>query len=523
MEFSQGQNKIFLLVFVFIISAVYCAAQNVPRTGRIAILSFNGGSLDERDGIAELFSFTPQMMTNFTVIPRTTITSAIAREQSFQISSGMTDADTMARLGVQFGADYVMAGSITSLGSSNLLIVSIVKIDVIQQIAGDFLIYNSLDDLNKDPTIINKMAEKLVLMMKTDSGFMDKLAVLPVQFTGDVNERDGDALAQLLSIYLIRNRKYSVYPRTRTLEQVQDEYATQLSGITREEEAVSLGRGINPPYVLSIHSRRIGSTNRFNASVIDLEGGHQIAGLSEPYTTLTDGIAAMEFLAKELSGIKVSEKERAQRSNVILNAEDEEQRQIAAGQAAKQRQAAADKFLRNSGFNLGGLLAFGLSNKSSDDSNSGSSESEKTSVSGGGTIELRLSPYFGLETGIMAFKINNEIITSTLIQLPILARLNLLFMGTYNLSPYIGMGINLSNIYDENAFIADQISNSSFMVGAEFGMSLANLNLFLGYLYNADISDNTILNKASGIKHVYKNQISYIYLGLGWFIPFRSN
>jgi hypothetical protein len=85
----------------------------------------NGGSQDERDGIAELFSFTPQIMRNFTVIPRTTITRAIEQEQSFQLSSGMTDADTMARLGNQFGANYVMAGSITSLGNSRLLIVSI--------------------------------------------------------------------------------------------------------------------------------------------------------------------------------------------------------------------------------------------------------------------------------------------------------------------------------------------------------------------------------------------------------------
>jgi TolB-like protein len=185
MKMKWIENRAFLFLVLFIGSAAFCMAQNI---GSIAILPFNGGSQDESNGIAELFSGTQEMMSNFRVIPRTTIANAIEREQRFQLSSGMTDADTMARLGNQFGANYVMAGSITSLGGSRLLIVSIIKIDVIQQVAGAFLVYNSLDDFNKDETIIGKMAAELVSLMKKDTGKMDKLAVLPVQFSGGVNE-----------------------------------------------------------------------------------------------------------------------------------------------------------------------------------------------------------------------------------------------------------------------------------------------------------------------------------------------
>jgi TolB-like protein len=127
--FSMNLKRAFLIMFLFTNFAALCLAQNI---GRIAILSFNGGSGDEGDGIAELFSFTPQLKGGFTVIPRTAINRAISAEQGFQLS-GMTDSETITRLGNQFGADYVMAGSITSLGKSKLLIVSIVKIDVIQQ------------------------------------------------------------------------------------------------------------------------------------------------------------------------------------------------------------------------------------------------------------------------------------------------------------------------------------------------------------------------------------------------------
>jgi hypothetical protein len=307
MKLQNSFYRIFLFLVLLIGSAMFCMAQNM---GKIAILPFNGGSPDENDGIAELFSFTPQIMNNFTTIPRTTITKAIEKEQGFQSSSGMTDADTMAHMGNQFGANYVMAGSITSLGSSKLLIVSIVKIDVIQQIAGAFLQYNSLDDLNKNETVIGKKAEELVMLMKKDTSKMDKLAVLPVQFSGGVNEGDGDALAQLLSIYLTQTGKYAVYPRTKTLEQVQSEYATQKSGKTRDGEAVSIGRGINPPYVLSIISRKIGTANRFNASVIDLEGGHQVTGGTEQYATLSDGITAMDTAGAEAKARQRQEAER---------------------------------------------------------------------------------------------------------------------------------------------------------------------------------------------------------------------
>jgi len=501
--------------------------QRMASIGKVAILPINGGTQDERDGIAELFSFTPQIMGNLTVIPRTTITQAVNKEQSFQSSSGMTDADTMARLGNQFGANYVMAGTITSLGDSKLLIVSIVKIDVIQQVAGAFLQYNSLDELNKDSTIIGKMAEKLITLMKKNTSKMDKLAVLPVQFSDDVNEQDGDALAQLLSIYLIQNSKYAIYPRTKTLEQIQNEYSTQMSGKTRDSEVISLGRGINPPYVLSIASRKIGSTNRFNASVIDLEKGSQVVGGTEPYTTLSDGINAMDFLAKQLSGIQVSKQEREKRSASIANTasaeerarqkeenerqrretenekirqreENERQRREAENEKARQkeakeieakykRQAANDKFKKNASFNYGGWIGLSFYPPSTEDS------TEDTSIflRGGGEIGLNLSRYFGLQTGFEIFQdVDNShsapINTQTLIQIPFLATVEI-DIGKdkyYCLSPYAGAGINIFSIDDDTTI--QSYSQFFFIVGLRlYIMKFA----FMDFHYNRDFSE----------------------------------
>jgi hypothetical protein len=128
------------------------------------------------------------------------------------------------------------------------------------------------------------------------------LALLPVVFTDSANKEEGDTLAQLLAIYLLRGGKYTVYPRTKNLEQVQSEYETQLrSGLTRADQAVRAGEATNPPYALSVISRQIGGGTRFNASIINLERGSTILGTSEQYAGMSDGITAMESLAIKLS------------------------------------------------------------------------------------------------------------------------------------------------------------------------------------------------------------------------------
>ena len=495
-------KRFFCFSVILFISAFYCNAQDASRLGRIAILSFNGGTADERDGIAEIFSFTPQIMQNFTVIPRTTITNAISMEQSFQYSSGMTDADTMARLGYQFGADYVMAGSITSLGNSNLLIVSVVKIDVIQQVAGDYIIYNTLDDLILNQPIIHRMAENLISIMQKDTINLDKLAVLPVQFSGDVNKAEGDALAQLLSIHLILDGKYSVYPRTQTLEDVQREYATQYSGVTHDSQVVSLGRGVNPEFVLSIISRRIGSRNIFNASGISLEGGNQIDGFSEQYANLSDGINAMDFLAKQLSGIEVSERERTSRIAAVSSALSAEERAVA-------RKEARDKFLRNSAFVFDGW--FGPRSFNPVDN------TEESVFSGGAFLGLRYG-YFYLQTGLNLIGSKN-ISSSAVFQLPVIVRTRISFLnGSLYLSPYTGIGFNLASYSSNKDIIVQSLSPLSFIGGADFGISPvfipSPVNFFLGVQYNTDLNDNVF--KYENTEHKFKKSRVFVTMGINF-------
>jgi len=282
------------------LAALFLAvALNAAAKDNLAILPFTGGAGEDGETIAELFSFDERLNAVFSPIPRTTITAAVGNEQNFQMSSGMTDADTIAAIGRQLGATYVVAGNITALGSNKLLVISILKIDDLRQIAGDFQTYTNIEELRGKLPL---MAENIIAAVNASGAdSLPKLAVVPVQARDDVDRRSADTLAQILAIHLIRGGNYAVYPRTSSLEQVQSEYSTQASSAA-EENAVGIGHGVNPDLVLSVVARRLGSANMFNAAIINLVSGAQATGTSVDYQSMDDGIKAMESLAAALTG-----------------------------------------------------------------------------------------------------------------------------------------------------------------------------------------------------------------------------
>jgi hypothetical protein len=306
----------------------------------LAILPFTGEvTAEESDTIAELFSYNRELNAAFTLIPRTRIAQAIRSEQNFQTSTGMTDPDTIAGIGRQFGAQYVVAGKIGKLGNQNILIISILKIDDLRQIAGDIQTYRNIEEIRDK---LPGMARTIVAATRArvDTTRLEKLAITPVQSVGNIDAQVADTLAQILSIDLIRSGKYAVYPRTGTLEQVQTEYSTQASGVTADENMVGMGRGENPRFVLSVAARRLGALSMFNAAIINLETGAQLIGDSEEYQTLDDGITAMENLTFKLTNVRVPHVEGSAPSRTGAASSDGTTRTRSAADAAARRAAA---------------------------------------------------------------------------------------------------------------------------------------------------------------------------------------
>jgi TolB-like protein len=281
-----------LFIALFVLTSLSLFAKD-----NLAILPFTGGQGDEGETIAELFSFNDRLKDVFIPIPRTSITQAVEREQLFQMDSGMTNFKTIVAIAQQLGARYVVAGHITSIGNNKLLVISIIDIRNLQQVTGDYQTYtNMLDIRNKLPN----MAANIIQATQRNTASLPKLAVVPVQLQGGVDQRVADTLTQILSIHLIRSGKYTVYPRTSSLEQVKEEYNMQ-SAFAAERNKISQGLGENPNLVLSVVARKLENVNMFNAVIIDLFTGGQVIGRSVDYRDIDEGIRAMEKLTIELT------------------------------------------------------------------------------------------------------------------------------------------------------------------------------------------------------------------------------
>jgi TolB-like protein len=181
-------------------------AQAKPRLG---VLPFTGGSGGDGEIIAMLLSYRTEILNAFTVVPRTSNINSIMAEQQFQ-RSGLTDSDTISSLGRQLNADFVVAGHIQKLGDRNLVLITIINVETLEQIAGDYREYKTIEEIQ---TLLPDMAKKLISATKLDTSKLPKLAVLPFNIPASgVNVQDAEVLAQLLATEVANSGKYATPP-----------------------------------------------------------------------------------------------------------------------------------------------------------------------------------------------------------------------------------------------------------------------------------------------------------------------
>ena len=295
---NKKQFILFALVYCMFTLALLpkALAQSRPR---LAILPFTGGSGGDGETIAELFSFEPEIERVFVRIPRTSSIEAIMKEQQFQRSTGLTDSDTIARLGKQLNADYVAAGHIQVLGNSKLVLITIIHVESLQQIAGDYAEYKIIDEVDK---MIPVMARRIAQSVRINRTNMPRLAVLPFALSAPgVNQSDAEVLAQLLATEMANSGKYAVLPRTSQIQSVMKEHQIQRSGLTDSSSIRVIGHALNAQYVLAGNVRSLGQINMFTAQVLDVESASLIIGDRENYSAVSDGLTKMSALGKKLS------------------------------------------------------------------------------------------------------------------------------------------------------------------------------------------------------------------------------
>jgi formylglycine-generating enzyme required for sulfatase activity len=292
-----------IIVFV---TLVLSALSAYGQGKEIALLPFTGGQTSDGEYIVSSFARQRDLRGAFdkvTLVTRTT--QAFMRfEQRFQRMSGLTDADTIFELGKQLNASHVMAGYITKFGTQNLVLVSVLDVESLQQIAGDYRAYKNIEEI---ADMIPDMARNLARLVGRDTGKLPGLSVPPFDNINGVNEQDAQVLAQILAIGLANGSKYAVLPRTDSLQKVLEEHNRQRSGETDQERVKRLGAGRNAQYVLASSVQTLGTLTSFTADVLDIRDGSYRDGYERRYKNFSEGLDLMPELAAALNGEQASE------------------------------------------------------------------------------------------------------------------------------------------------------------------------------------------------------------------------
>ena len=293
---KTGLRFIMFLTAALLLSSALFA----QKKESLAVFAFAGGDTSDGEYIASNLSRQAILRNAFnktTLITRATI-ATMNFEQRFQ-RSGLTDADTIFELGKALNASHVIAGYITRLGNNNLVLVSIMDVESLQQIAGYYKQYSNIEEVDR---LIPEIANQLAKFIPRNTRNLPGLSVPPFVISRGVDQNDAMTLAQILSCDLANLGKYAVLPRTDSIDKILEEQRRQRSGITDQERIKRLGAGRNAQYVLSGSVEKLGTLNKFAADILDIVDGSYIDGYAEQYRTLAEGFTAIPKLAAQLSG-----------------------------------------------------------------------------------------------------------------------------------------------------------------------------------------------------------------------------
>ena len=278
---------------------------------RLAILPFSGGQDMEGETISILLSYQKTLLEAFTVQPRNSAIYQIMGEQQFQRWSGLINSDAISEIGKMNTTDLVVSGYIATLGSTKLLLISIIDVTEIQQIAGVYQTYQSIEEV---PRLLPGLSRRLVEASKKEYRNLPGLAVPSFSVPPNVNANDAMVLAQILATEIVNLGRYAVFPRNNSIDDVLKEHQIQRSGLTAG--AMALGTSQTIDYILSSNVSNLGRMNLFLSQILSIESGEMIVGTDREYQDISDGLSKnlMREIARELirgvDGGAVSQRER---------------------------------------------------------------------------------------------------------------------------------------------------------------------------------------------------------------------
>jgi len=288
---------LFFITFIFMFLALTSIEAQTKK--RLAILPFSGGEAQDGETISVLLSNQRTMLNAFTVQPRNSAIDRIMGEQQYQRQSGLINSDAISEIGKLNTADLVVSGHITKLSSTNLILISIIDVTEVQQVAGVYQTYKSIEEIRG---LLPGLSQRLVESSQKSYQNMPGLAIPSFSVPQNVNANDAMVLAQILATEIVNLGKYAVFPRNNSVDDVIKEHQFQRSGQT--SGAMALGTSRNIEYILASSVMSLGRTNLFGAQILNIERGDVIVGADREYQDIADGLIKnlMRQLAEELLG-----------------------------------------------------------------------------------------------------------------------------------------------------------------------------------------------------------------------------
>ena len=288
------KHRLFLAAILVFLTLPSLEAQTKKR---LAILPFSGGQAQDGETISILLSNQRSLLDAFTVQPRNSAIDRIMGEQQFQRQSGLINSDAISEIGKLNTADLVVSGYIARLGNTNLLLISIVDVTEIQQIAGVYQTYRSIEEVRG---LLPDLSQRLVQASQKEYRNLPGLAVPSFTVPPNVNANDAMVLAQILATEIVNLGRYAVFPRNNSVDDVLREHQFQRSGQTAGTMALGTSQTID--YILSSSVMSLGRMNLFGAQILSIERGEMITGADREYQDISDGLSKnlMRDIAREL-------------------------------------------------------------------------------------------------------------------------------------------------------------------------------------------------------------------------------
>jgi TolB-like protein len=285
-----------MMIFLFTALSGALFAQIKPRLG---ILPFTGGDAGEGEIIALFFSNEPELSRSFIVIPRLSSLEAVLQEPQFLRSTGLTDADTITRLGRSVSADYVLTGHIRSLEEGKLLVVSLFQVEQFRQIAGTYHIYRGDEELRG---MIPRIAQRLVMTSRRNAIVSPpRLAVLPIQAPPGLDQEDAELWVQLLIMEIANSGHFAVTPRAGALETVMAKQRIKRPMAEAPENIKTIGRALNVQNILVSNIRFLDEKRLYIASILKTTDASQLVGTTVNYQPISENLGFIQELEATLT------------------------------------------------------------------------------------------------------------------------------------------------------------------------------------------------------------------------------